>query len=48
MKAYLTKLFIIIVLSLVASCEPSDDKISGLPGYPSDFQNRAFGGYLNT
>jgi hypothetical protein len=48
MKAYFTKLLIIISIAIITLSEPSDDKISAIPGYPNEFLNRAFGGYLDT
>ena len=40
--------WIICFLLVVIGCIPEDDKIIQIPGYPSSFTNRAFGGYLPT
>ena len=40
-------LALLLTLPLLIS-EPTDDKLSQIPGYPSSFQNRAFAGYLHT
>lgn len=41
-------LIAIALLLLSVTAEPTDDKISKLPGYPPNFNNRAYGGYLET
>ncbi len=41
-------LIAITVLLISISAEPADDKIAQLPGYPASFNNRVFGGYLDT
>lgn len=38
----------ITLLTTLIRTEPADDKIALLPGYPPDFQNRVFAGYLST
>jgi carboxypeptidase C (cathepsin A) len=40
-------LLAVAVLATVMA-EPADDKIPLLPGYPATFNNRAYGGYLDT
>ncbi len=44
----LSVLTVLAILLTIIGAEPSDDKIALLPGYPADFQNRVFSGYLNT
>ena len=46
MKIITIFLFLITIHHINA--EPTDDKLSQIPGYPSSFQNRAFAGYLRT
>ena len=48
MKAYFSKLFLIIAIGRIVWSEPSDDSIIKIPGYPKEFTNRAFAGYLET
>lgn len=42
----ITLLVVISTVFVGAIAEPADDKITNIPGYPSTFTNRAFGGYL--
>lgn len=37
-----------ILLILSTAGDPTDDKIIQIPGYPKNFNNRAYGGYLDT
>jgi hypothetical protein len=46
MKSMATWSLIAIALLLLVACDPVDDRISRLPGYPPNFNNRAYGGYL--
>ena len=41
-------LCLFMILAVIVVAEPTDDRLSQIPGYPSSFQNRAFAGYLNT
>lgn len=41
-------LLIIIILIIAIHSDPTEDKLSQIPGYPSSFANRAYAGYLNT
>ena len=41
-------LSLFMILCVIVGAEPTDDRLSQIPGYPSSFQNRAFAGYLNT
>jgi hypothetical protein len=41
-------LITLAALMLLIRAEPIDDKIAQLPGYPPSFNNRVFGGYLDT
>lgn len=44
---YTATLLVVISMAFVSGiAEPTDDKITSIPGYPSTFTNRAFGGYL--
>ena len=41
-------LLLLITIMIITNAEPSEDKVSSVPGYPSSFQNRVFAGYLKT
>lgn len=40
--------FLIAIIIVIVQSEPSEDKLSQIPGYPTSFSNRAFAGYLST
>lgn len=42
------KLIFVVVFIIIARTEPQEDQLDQIPGYPVDFRNRAFAGYLKT
>lgn len=38
----------LIALIVAIHAEPQEDQLAQVPGYPTDFTNRVFAGYLKT